>query len=71
MTDTGSDTNTYEDLDPEVVQWVEMLGSEDLNDRLVAAKALQHMGDEDTNNSLVGVLNEDSPANQKIAITAL
>lgn len=62
---------TYTDLDPEVVQWVEMLKSEDLNDRLVAAKALQHLGDEDTIEALIGVLNDESPSVQEIAITAL
>ena len=31
----------HTNLDPEVVQWVEMLSSQDLNDRLVAAKSLQ------------------------------
>ncbi|MEM9091479.1 MAG: HEAT repeat domain-containing protein [Cyanobacteria bacterium P01_F01_bin.53] len=62
---------TYTDLDPEVVQWVEMLKSEDLDDRLVAAKALQHLGDEDTIEALIGVLYDESPAVQEIAITAL
>jgi hypothetical protein len=43
---------TYADLDPtnfdpEVQQWVEMLGSEDVNDRLVAVKSLQHIGEEE------------------------
>ena len=36
-------------IDPEVVEWVEMLRSPDLNDRLVAAKSLQHLGDEQCN----------------------
>ncbi|MEO0645700.1 MAG: HEAT repeat domain-containing protein, partial [Cyanobacteria bacterium J06650_10] len=72
MTSTPTtSTDTYKDLDPEVVQWVEMLQSDDLNDRLVAAKALQHMGDEDTIDALIGVLDDDSPAVQEIAITAL
>lgn len=64
-------TDTSVELDPEVVQWVEMLKSDDLNDRLVAAKALQHLGDEDTIEALINVLDDDSPAVQEIAITAL
>lgn len=64
-------TDTATNLDPEVVQWVNMLRSQDLNDRLVAAKALQHMGDEDTIDALIDVLDDDSPAVQEIAITAL
>ena len=66
---TNIDTPTTIDL--EVIQWVDMLKSEDLNDRLVAAKALQHMGDEDTIDALIGALDDESPALQEIAITAL
>ncbi|MFK8183039.1 MAG: HEAT repeat domain-containing protein [Phormidesmis sp.] len=62
---------TYTELDPEVIEWVEMLRSQDLNERLVAAKALQHLGDEDTIEALIGVLDDDSPSVQEIAITAL
>lgn len=61
----------HTDLDPEVVQWVEMLRSQDLNDRLVAAKALQHLGDEDTIDALTQCLNDESAKVQEIAITAL
>ncbi|MEM9808571.1 MAG: HEAT repeat domain-containing protein [Cyanobacteria bacterium P01_D01_bin.56] len=59
------------ELDPEVVQWVDMLGSQDLNDRLVAAKALQHLGDEDAIEALVQCLNDESTKVQEIAVTAL
>lgn len=62
---------TYSDLDPEVVQWVDMLRSPDLNDRLVAAKTLQHLGDEDTIDSLVAALKDESPKVQEIAVMAL
>ncbi|MEA5466798.1 HEAT repeat domain-containing protein [Leptothoe sp. PORK10 BA2] len=62
---------TYSELDPEVVQWVEMLQSPDLNDRLVAAKTLQHLGNEDTIESLIVALNDDSPKIQEIAVMAL
>ncbi len=64
-------TDITTSLDPEVAQWVDMLRSQDLSDRLVAAKALQHMGDEDTINALIDVLDDESPAVQEIAITAL
>ena len=59
------------DLDPEVVQWVEMLQSPDLNDRLVAVNTLQHLGDEDTIESLIVALEDDSPKVQEIAVMAL
>lgn len=62
---------THTEIDSEVVQWVEMLRSEDLNDRLVAAKALQHLGDEDAIDDLVKALDDNSPVVQEIAITAL
>ncbi|MDJ0708588.1 MAG: HEAT repeat domain-containing protein [Leptolyngbyaceae cyanobacterium MO_188.B28] len=62
---------SYSDIDPEVVQWVEMLRSPDLSDRLVAAKALQHLGDEDAIEGLIAVLNDESPMVQEIAVTAL
>ncbi|MGB7085025.1 MAG: HEAT repeat domain-containing protein [Phormidesmis sp.] len=62
---------TYTEIDPEVVQWVELLRSPDLNDRLVAAKALQHLGDEDAIEALTTALSDDSPTVQEIAITAL
>ncbi|MGB3291758.1 MAG: HEAT repeat domain-containing protein [Phormidesmis sp.] len=58
-------------IDPEVVQWVEMLRSPDLNDRLVAAKALQHLGDEDAIDTLIIALKDESPKVQEIAVTAL
>ncbi|MGD1854612.1 MAG: HEAT repeat domain-containing protein [Leptolyngbyaceae cyanobacterium] len=61
----------HTDLDPEVVQWVEMLRSQDLNDRLVAAKSLQHLGDEDAIDALIQSLNDESPRVQEIAVTAL
>ncbi|MEM8808448.1 MAG: HEAT repeat domain-containing protein [Cyanobacteria bacterium P01_G01_bin.38] len=62
---------TYTEIDPEVVQWVEMLRSQDLNDRLVAAKALQHLGDEDAIEGLIAALKDESPMVQEIAVTAL
>ncbi|EKV03385.1 HEAT repeat-containing protein [Leptolyngbya sp. PCC 7375] len=61
----------HTDLDPEVVQWVEMLRSPDLNDRLVAAKSLQYLGDEDAIDALIQSLNDESPRVQEIAVTAL
>ncbi|MEL6321965.1 MAG: HEAT repeat domain-containing protein [Cyanobacteria bacterium J06626_14] len=58
-------------IDPEVMQWVEMLRSPDLNDRLVAAKALQHLGDEDAIDGLIDALDDESPKVQEIAVMAL
>ena len=62
---------THTDIDETVLQWVEMLKSDDLNDRLVAAKALQHLGDEDAIDALVTALDDESPVVQEIAIMAL
>ena len=62
---------SHPNIDPEVVQWVEMLRSPDLNDRLVAAKALQHLGDEDAIDTLIVALDDESPKVQEIAVTAL
>lgn len=62
---------TYSQIDPEVMQWVEVLKSDDLNDRLVAAKSLQHLGDEDAIESLIAALKDESPMVQQIAVTAL
>ncbi|MEM1311510.1 MAG: HEAT repeat domain-containing protein, partial [Cyanobacteria bacterium P01_H01_bin.153] len=59
------------DLDPEVAQWVEMLQSSELEERLVAVKTLQHLGDEDTIDPLIMALKDEDPAVQEIAITAL
>ena len=66
---TNTDLNGT--IDPEVVEWVEMLRSPDLNDRLVAAKSLQHLGDEDAIEGLIGALDDESPMVQEIAVTAL
>ncbi|EDX84427.1 PBS lyase HEAT-like repeat domain protein [Synechococcus sp. PCC 7335] len=71
MSTTDFQADIDADIDPEVVQWVEMLRSPDLNDRLVAAKSLQHLGDEDAIESLVLALEDESPRVQEIAVTAL
>ncbi|PSN17027.1 PBS lyase [filamentous cyanobacterium CCP5] len=59
------------DMDPEVAQWVEMLRSPSLEERLVAAKSLQHLGDEDAIEPLIGALNDENPTVQTIAVTTL
>lgn len=60
------------DMDPEVAQWVEMLRSPELDDRLVAVKTLQHLGDEDAIEPLIGVLHtEENSTVKEIAITTL
>ena len=70
-TDLNANTDLSATMDPEVVQWVEMLRSPDLNERLVAAKSLQHLGDEDAIEGLIAALDDDSPMVQEIAVTAL
>ncbi len=59
------------DMDPEVAQWIEMLQSSNLDERLVAVKTLQHLGDEDAIEPLIGALYDESPMVQEIAITSL
>lgn len=59
------------DMDPEVAQWVEMLRSPELDERLVAVKTLQHLGDEDAIEPLIGALYDENPMVQEIAITSL
>lgn len=71
MSNPSIDSAADAAIDPEVAQWVELLRSPDLNDRLVAAKSLQHLGDEDAIDSLITALKDDSPLVQEIAVTAL
>ena len=56
---------------PELQEWIELLQSDDLSDRLVAIKSLQHLGDEAALDVVVIALNDESPAVQKIAIATL
>ena len=58
-------------IDPEVAEWIKMLQSPELNDRLVAVKTLQHLGDEGAIEGLIMALEDESPAVQKIAVTTL
>ena len=57
--------------DSELNQWLEMLRSPELSDRLVAVKNLQYLGDEEATNALLLALSDESSAVQKIAISAL
>ncbi|MFN7377583.1 MAG: HEAT repeat domain-containing protein, partial [Pseudanabaena sp.] len=57
--------------DSELQEWIELLQSDDLSDRLVAIKSLQHLGDEAALDVVVLALNDESPAVQKIAIATL
>jgi HEAT repeat protein len=57
--------------DSELNQWLEMLRSPELSDRLVAVKNLQYLGDEEATNALLLALSDESIAVQKIAISAL
>ncbi|MEB3359011.1 MAG: HEAT repeat domain-containing protein [Synechococcales bacterium] len=59
------------DMDAEVAQWVEMLRSPTLEERLVAVKTLQHLGDEDAIEALIAALKDEHPMVQKIAVTTL
>lgn len=47
-------------MDAELEQWLELLQSPDVNDRLVAVKTLQHLGDEDALEPLLEALKDDS-----------
>src|SRR6476469_5977250 len=59
------------DTNDELHEWVEMLRSPDLNERLVAVKTLQHLGDEQAVYPLILALQDESIAVQKLAVTAL
>ena len=48
------------ETDSELNQWLEMLRSPDLSDRLVAVKNLQYLGDEEATNALLIALSDDS-----------
>lgn len=58
-------------VDTELEQWLEMLRSPDVSDRLVAIKTLQHLGDEAALEPLIAALQDESTAVQKLAVTAL
>ena len=58
-------------LDEDALDLVEMLRSECLDDRLVGAVGLQHLGDEDTIPFLIEALDDPSDAVQCIAVTSL
>ena len=67
----GREGSMHTDMDPELKQWVEMLRSPQVDDRLVAVKTLQHLGDEEVIDPLIETLGDESPAVQKIAVTTL
>ncbi|MFL0647960.1 MULTISPECIES: HEAT repeat domain-containing protein [Cylindrospermopsis] len=56
---------------PELEEWIELLQSPDLSDRLVAIKTLQHLGDEQVIDVILAALNDESAAVQKIAIASV
>jgi HEAT repeat protein len=58
-------------MNDELDQWIEMLRSPNVDDRLVAVKTLQHLGDEETLIPLLEALKDDSPLVQKLAVTSL
>ena len=61
----------FTDTDSELNQWLEMLRSPSLSDRLVAVKSLQHLGEDAAVDALIIALTDESTAVQKIAVSAL
>jgi HEAT repeat protein len=61
----------YNDTHNNANYWLEMLRSPEVDDRLVAVKALQHLGDEEAIDSLILALKDENFNIQKIAINAL
>lgn len=61
----------YADSDPELNQWVEMLQSPELEERLVAVKNLQILGEQGATEPLILALQDESTAVQKIAVATL
>lgn len=58
-------------MDSELQQWLEMLRSPNVDDRLVAVKTLQHIGDEEILAPLLEAVKDESPLVQKLAVTTL
>lgn len=50
---------------------IEMLKSSDVNDRLVAIKTLQHLGDENALDALIAALQDENLIVQKLAVTVV
>jgi HEAT repeat protein len=59
------------DSNYQVNQWLEMLRSPEVGDRLVAVKSLQHLGEDLAIEGLITALKDESTAVQKIAVSAL
>ncbi|WP_242054011.1 HEAT repeat domain-containing protein [Nostoc sp. FACHB-888] len=51
--------------------WLEVLRSPDVNERIVAVKTLQHLGDDKTIHALIVALKDENITVQKIPISAL
>jgi HEAT repeat protein len=58
-------------MDSELQQWLEMLRSPNVDDRLVAVKTLQHIGDEEILAPLLEAVKDESPLVQKLAVSTL
>ncbi|MCE2974939.1 MAG: HEAT repeat domain-containing protein, partial [Pseudanabaena sp. CoA8_M7] len=58
-------------MDSEMDQWLEMLRSPNVEDRLVAVKSLQHIGDEEIFTPLLEAVKDENPLVQKLAVTTL
>jgi len=58
-------------MDSELKQWLEMLRSPNVDDRLVAVKSIQLIGDEEILIPLLEAVKDESPLVQKLAVTTL
>ncbi|MHC5820654.1 MAG: HEAT repeat domain-containing protein [Nostoc sp.] len=58
-------------MNDDLKHWLEMLRSPEINDRIVAVKTLQHLGDEETIDALIIALKDENTTVQKIAISAI
>lgn len=59
------------DTNSELAPWLEMLRSPQVENRLVALKTLQHLGDEEALTPLIEALTDESLLVQKLAVTVL
>jgi HEAT repeat protein len=59
------------EIDAELNQWLEMLHAPNADDRLVAIKMLQHLGDEAALDGVIAALQDENVAVQKLAVTTV
>lgn len=58
-------------MDNDLKEWLNLLQSNEVSDRLVAVKSLQHLGEEEALEPLILALKDESFLVQKITVTAL